>query len=231
MLVPPTEDESEGSERPSEPQTTPSPSHTSEAQVEPQPYPSPRPLPSIPTPDLNPEGSGGNHEGQSSSDKFLSGNKDDLTLQSVYDLYLSLCTQVTNQAAEIKDLKDQVKRLKKQTIPYIRHHKAWIRAIKPKKLNTEAQIRSLSRKPNCYTHTTRGLDDECIHRSKIGREGKEILKETMDAKGVCIQTGEEIPQAKLTVHKDPAFDELDDDAIDYMETEDAQDVGARGQDM
>ncbi|GJR76150.1 putative ribonuclease H-like domain-containing protein [Tanacetum coccineum] len=113
MLVPPTEDESEGSERPSEPQPTPSPSHTSEAQVEPQPDPSPRPLPSIPTPDLNPEGSGGNHGGQSSSDKFLSGNKDDLTLQSVYDLYLSLCTQVTDQAAEIKDLKDQQKRMDK----------------------------------------------------------------------------------------------------------------------
>ncbi|GKD37982.1 hypothetical protein Tco_1258189 [Tanacetum coccineum] len=27
------------------------------------------------------------------------------------------------------------------------------------------------------------------------------------------------------VHKDPAFDELDDDTMDYMETEDAQDVG------
>ncbi|GJR19531.1 hypothetical protein Tco_0968058 [Tanacetum coccineum] len=51
-----------------------------EAQVDPQPDPSPRPLPSIPTLDLNLEGSGGNHGGQSSSDKFLSGNKDDLTL-------------------------------------------------------------------------------------------------------------------------------------------------------
>ncbi|GKE01594.1 hypothetical protein Tco_1389577 [Tanacetum coccineum] len=29
----------------------------------------------------------------------------------------------------------------------------------------------------------------------------------------------------LQIHKDPAFDELDDDEIDYMETEDAQDVG------
>ncbi|GJT66787.1 hypothetical protein Tco_1018267 [Tanacetum coccineum] len=32
-------------------------------------------------------------------------------------------------------------------------------------------------------------------------------------------------KAKPTVHNDPAFDELDDDTIDYMETEDAQDVG------
>ncbi|GJR11938.1 hypothetical protein Tco_0794590 [Tanacetum coccineum] len=32
-------------------------------------------------------------------------------------------------------------------------------------------------------------------------------------------------KAEPSVHKDPAFDELDDDEIDYMETEDAQDVG------
>ncbi|GKF30823.1 hypothetical protein Tco_0100621, partial [Tanacetum coccineum] len=48
------------------------------------------------------------------------------------------------------------------------------------------------------------------HGAKISR--KEILKEKMDAKGVCI-------------HKDPLFDELADDMLDYMDTEDAQDVG------
>ncbi|GKD84080.1 hypothetical protein Tco_1350919 [Tanacetum coccineum] len=32
-------------------------------------------------------------------------------------------------------------------------------------------------------------------------------------------------KAEPSVHKDPAFDELDDDEIDYIETEDAQDVG------
>ncbi|GJY38393.1 retrovirus-related pol polyprotein from transposon TNT 1-94 [Tanacetum coccineum] len=40
-------------------------------------------------PDSILEGSGGNHGGQSSSDKSLSGNKGGLTLQSVYDLYKS----------------------------------------------------------------------------------------------------------------------------------------------
>ncbi|GKD74123.1 hypothetical protein Tco_1332405, partial [Tanacetum coccineum] len=32
-------------------------------------------------------------------------------------------------------------------------------------------------------------------------------------------------KAEPTIHKDPAFDELDDDTMDYMETEDAQDIG------
>ncbi|GJX08579.1 hypothetical protein Tco_0196511 [Tanacetum coccineum] len=60
MLVQPTEDEGATSERPSEPQPIPFPPH--------------------------PKSSGGNHGGQSSSDKSLSGNEGDMTLQSVYDL-------------------------------------------------------------------------------------------------------------------------------------------------
>ncbi|GJZ43530.1 putative ribonuclease H-like domain-containing protein, partial [Tanacetum coccineum] len=95
----------QGSERPSEPQPTPSHPHSSEAHVEPQSDPSPGPSPTIPIPDPILEGSGGNLGSQSSSDKSLSGSEGGLTLQSVYDLYLSLCTQVTAQAAEIKSLK------------------------------------------------------------------------------------------------------------------------------
>ncbi|GJZ22069.1 hypothetical protein Tco_0559108 [Tanacetum coccineum] len=61
MLVQPTEDEGEASERPSESQPIPSPSYPSEDQPESQPDPSPRPSHSILIPDSNPEGSGGNH--------------------------------------------------------------------------------------------------------------------------------------------------------------------------
>ncbi|GKE24708.1 hypothetical protein Tco_1436220 [Tanacetum coccineum] len=98
-----------------------------------RPDPSPRPSSSIPIPDSNPERSGGNHGGQLSSDRSLSGNEDGLTLQSVYDLCVSLCIQVTTQAAEIKDLKAQIKQLKKKAIPVINHHKAWFRAARFKK--------------------------------------------------------------------------------------------------
>ncbi|GKF72427.1 hypothetical protein Tco_0208541 [Tanacetum coccineum] len=67
MLVQPTEDEGEASERLSESQLIPSPSHPSEDQHESQPDLSPRPSPSIPILDSNPEGSGGNHRGHNSS--------------------------------------------------------------------------------------------------------------------------------------------------------------------
>ncbi|GKF46551.1 hypothetical protein Tco_0136353 [Tanacetum coccineum] len=91
MLAQPTEDEGAVSERPSETQPTSSPTHPSENRIEPQPDPSLRPSSSNPIPDSIPEGSGGNHGCQSSSDRSLSGNEDGLTLQSVYDLCVSLC--------------------------------------------------------------------------------------------------------------------------------------------
>ncbi|GKF10239.1 hypothetical protein Tco_0048165 [Tanacetum coccineum] len=162
MLIQPTEDEGDTLERQSEPQHIPSPPYPSTDQHETQTNPSPKPSPTTHITDSITEGSGRNHRGQSSIDRSLLENEGGMTLQSMYDLCISLCTQVTDQAKEIKHL-------------------------------------------------------------KIGR--KEIFDEKVDATGVCIQTGEEIHQSFPTVHKDPDFDELDDDAIDYIETEDVQDVG------
>ncbi|GJV02561.1 hypothetical protein Tco_1336130 [Tanacetum coccineum] len=109
MLVQPTEDEGALSERPSEAQPTPSLAHTSEVPIEPQTDSSP----------AHTKSSGGNLGGHSSSDKSLSGNKGEMTLQSVYDLCLSLCVQVSDQAKEIQHLKAQIKKLKKQAKPSV----------------------------------------------------------------------------------------------------------------
>ncbi|GJR68201.1 hypothetical protein Tco_0014266 [Tanacetum coccineum] len=137
------------------------------------------------------EGSGGNHGGQSSSDRSLSGNEGGMTLQSVYDLCISLCTQVTDQAKEIKHLKAQIKKLKKKAKPVITHHKAWMKSVSMKQ-------RLAGKK---------SLKKQWMQKESVSKQGRKPAK------------------AEPTVHKDPAFDELDDDTIDYMETEDAQDVG------
>ncbi|GKE90865.1 hypothetical protein Tco_1571960, partial [Tanacetum coccineum] len=145
MLVQPTPDEGAPSERPSEaqpapspaptnevpyePQTDSSPAHTSEVPIEQQTDPSPRPSPSTIIPDSIPETSGGNLGGHSSSDKSLSGNEGEMTLQSVYDLCIYLCVQVSNQAKEIHHLKAQIKKLKKQAKPVIHHHRAWLKSV------------------------------------------------------------------------------------------------------
>ncbi|GKF56060.1 putative ribonuclease H-like domain-containing protein, partial [Tanacetum coccineum] len=132
------------------------------------PDPSPRPSLYIPIPDSNLEDSSGNHRGQSSSDGSLSGNENGLTLQSVYDLCVSLYKQVTAQAAEIKGLKAQIKQLKKRK-----------KSIKKK----------------------------LMQKDSVSKQGRKNAK------------------SKPTIHEDPAFDDLDDildDAMDYLETEDAQ---------
>ncbi|GJR94843.1 hypothetical protein Tco_0267017 [Tanacetum coccineum] len=86
-------------------------------------------------------------------------------------------------AANIKDLKAQIKQLKKKARPVINHHKAWIKSLSMKK--------RLARKKKMES---------------VSKQGRKTFKS--------------VP----TVHKDPAFDDLDD-AIDYMETEDAHDEG------
>ncbi|GJU56608.1 hypothetical protein Tco_1230322 [Tanacetum coccineum] len=184
MLVQPTEDEGEASERQSEPQPTPSPPHTSADQHETQPDPSPRPLPTISIPDSIPKGSGGNHKRQSSNDSSLSGNEDGLTLQSVYNLFISLCTQVTDQAKEIKHLKAHINKLKKKANPVITHHKAWMKSVSMKQ--------RLARKKKWK------------QKESVSKQGRKSAKSTPIA------------------HTDQVFDDVDvNDAMDYMETEDA----------
>ncbi|GJR93413.1 ribonuclease H-like domain-containing protein [Tanacetum coccineum] len=142
------------SELPAEAQPDPSPAHTSKVPMEPQTDPSPRPLPSTIILDSIPDSSSGNLGGHSSSDKSLLGNEGEMTLQSVYDLCLSLCAQVSDQAKEIQHLKAQIKKLKKQAKP-----------------------------------------------------------------------GRKFAKGEPLVHRDTLFDEIPEDKIEYMETEDAQDVG------
>ncbi|GJX12497.1 hypothetical protein Tco_0204255 [Tanacetum coccineum] len=207
MLVQPTEDEGAPLERPSEAQPTPSPAHTSEVPLvpqtdsspahtsevpfEPQTDPSLRPSPSTIIPDSIPESSGGNLGGHSSSDKSLLGNEGEMTLQSVYDLCLSLCAQVSDQAKEIQHLKAQIKKLKKQAKPVIKHHRAWMQSVSLKQ--------RLARK--------RSSKKQWVHKESVSKQGRKFAK------------------GEPSVHRDPLFDDIPEVTLDYMETENAQDVG------
>ncbi|GJT70579.1 hypothetical protein Tco_1029865 [Tanacetum coccineum] len=207
MLVQPTEDEGAPSERPSEvqptpspaptskvpikPQTDSSPAHTSKVPIEQQTDPSLRPSPSTIIPDSILETSGGNLGGHSSSDKSLSGNEGEMTLQSVYDLCLSLCAQVSDQAKEIQHLKAQIKKLKKQAKPVIKHHRAWMQSVSLKQ--------RLARK--------RSSKKQWVHKESVSKQGRKFAK------------------GEPSVHRDPLFDDIPEDTLDHMETENAQVVG------
>ncbi|GJZ15293.1 hypothetical protein Tco_0550970 [Tanacetum coccineum] len=94
-----------------------------------QPDPSPRPSPTHIVLDSILEPTGENLGDHSSNNTSLSGNEDDMTLQNVYDLCISLCKQVTDQAKEIKLLKAKITKLKKQANPVIKHHKAYLKSV------------------------------------------------------------------------------------------------------
>ncbi|GJU25895.1 putative ribonuclease H-like domain-containing protein [Tanacetum coccineum] len=191
IMVQPTKDEGDTLETHSEPQPIPSLPYPSTYQHKTQTNPFPRPSPTTHITDSILKGSGGNHGGQSSSDRSLSGNEGGMTLQSVYDLCISLCTHVTDQAKEIKHLKAQIKKLKKKAKRVITHHRAWMKSVSMKqRLAGKKSLKKL-----------------WMQMESVSKQGRKPAK------------------AEPTVHKDLAFDELDDDAIDYMKTEDAQDVG------
>ncbi|GJU89278.1 hypothetical protein Tco_1301701 [Tanacetum coccineum] len=167
MLVQPTQDEGATSERLSEAQPSPSPEPTSEAPNEsqpdssfaqssevpfeqqpdlspsPSPRPSPNPSPTPIIPDSIPEPTGENLGDHSFNDTSLSGNEDAMTLQNVYDLCISLCKQVSDQAKEIKLLKAKITKLKKKANPVIKHFKAYQKRISKEQ---RQQRKSLSKK-------------------------------------------------------------------------------------
>ncbi|GKB65683.1 hypothetical protein Tco_0921869 [Tanacetum coccineum] len=136
MLVQPTQDEGASSESQSVEQSSPSPTPTGDVPNESlpdstsaQPSPSQQPSPTPIVPDSIPEHTGENLGDHSFNDQSLSGNEDAMTLQNVYDLCISLCKQVSDQAKEIELLKAKIKRLKKKATPVINHFKAYQKRI------------------------------------------------------------------------------------------------------
>ncbi|GJZ02304.1 hypothetical protein Tco_0520265 [Tanacetum coccineum] len=152
----PTPSPAPTSEVPHEPPTDSSPVHTSEVPLEQQTDPSPRPSPTTTIPDSIPETSGGNIGGHSSSDKSLSGNEGDMTIQSVYDWIVI----VSNQAKEKQDLKAHITKLKKQAKPVIKHHKAWLKSVS---LKQRFPRKSFSRKHR-------------VHKEYVSKQGRKFAK-------------------------------------------------------
>ncbi|GKF32723.1 hypothetical protein Tco_0102521, partial [Tanacetum coccineum] len=148
------------SEVPNESLPDSSSTQPSEEPFEQQPRPSPRPLPTPIVPDSIPEPTGENLGDHSSNDTSLSGNEDDMTLQNVYDLCISLCKQVSDQAKEIKLLKAKINKLKKQAKPVIKHHKAYLKTVS---LQQRFPRKSFSKKHR-------------MHKESVSKQGRKIAK-------------------------------------------------------
>ncbi|GJS26216.1 putative ribonuclease H-like domain-containing protein [Tanacetum coccineum] len=174
MLVQPTEDEGAPSERPSEAQPTPSPAHTSEAPFEPHTDSSPAHTSEVPIEQQN--------------DPSPRPSPSTIIPDSIPE---TSGGNLGDQAKEIQHLKAQIKKLKKQAKPVIKHHRAWMQSVSLKQ--------RLARK--------RSSKKQWVHKESVSKQGRKFAK------------------GEPSVHRDPLFDEIPEDTLDYMETENAQDVG------
>ncbi|GJW62897.1 hypothetical protein Tco_0112232 [Tanacetum coccineum] len=94
------------------------------------------------------------------NDTSLLGNEDDMTLQNVYDLCISLCQQVSDQAKEIKLLKAKINKLKKQAKPVIKHHTAYLKSVS---LHQRFPRNSYSKKHR-------------VHKESVSKQGRKKAK-------------------------------------------------------
>ncbi|GJW41508.1 hypothetical protein Tco_0067353 [Tanacetum coccineum] len=87
----------------------------------------------------------------------------------------------------------------------------------------KAQIKKLKKKAKpVITHHRAWMKSVSLKQRLAGK--KSLKKNWMQKESVSKQ-GRKSAKAEPSVHKDPLFDELPDDTLDYMDTEDAQDVG------
>ncbi|GJS41026.1 hypothetical protein Tco_0566069 [Tanacetum coccineum] len=227
MLVQPTQKEGTSSERLSEAHPTPSPEPTSEAPNEsmndsssaqssevpfeqqpdlspsPSPRPSPNPSPTPNIPDSIPEHTGENLGDHSFNDTSLSGNEDAMTLQNVYDLCISLCKQVSDQAKEIKLLKAKITKLKRKANPVIKHFKAYQKRISKEQRHQrkhlskkkKVQIKSVSKQGR---KNAKG-DGKAKENAQSEGRTKEMMDEDKETDEVGLSTEDEVSTAKKGV--------------------------------
>ncbi|GJX21065.1 hypothetical protein Tco_0223742 [Tanacetum coccineum] len=99
--------------------------------------------------------------------------------------------EVSDQAKEIQHLKAQIKKLKRQATPVIKHHRSWMHNVS---LKQRLARKKFSKK-------------QWVHKESVSKQGRKFSK------------------GKPLVHRDPLFDDIPEDTLDHMETENAQVVG------
>ncbi|GJV38816.1 hypothetical protein Tco_1417256 [Tanacetum coccineum] len=90
----------------------------------------------------------------------------------------------------------------------------------------KAQIKKLKKKAKPVITRHKAWMKSISMKQRLA--GKKSLKTKWMQKESVSKQGRKYAKAEPTVHKDPAFDDLDDivdDAMDYIESEDAQDEG------
>ncbi|GJX99823.1 hypothetical protein Tco_0356842, partial [Tanacetum coccineum] len=172
----------------------------------PSPRPSPNPSPTPNIPDSIPEHTGENLGDHSFNDTSLSGNEDAMTLQNVYDLCISLCKQVSDQAKEIKLLKAKITKLKKKANPVIKHFKAYQKRISKEQRQQRKHL-SKKKKVQIESVSKQGRknakgDGKAKENAQSEGRTKEMMDEDKETDEVGLSTEDEVSTAKKGVSTD-----------------------------
>ncbi|GJS15129.1 hypothetical protein Tco_0409601 [Tanacetum coccineum] len=172
----------------------------------PSPRPSPNPSPTPNIPDSIPEHTGENLGDHSFNDTSLSGNEDAMTLQNVYDLCISLCKQVSDQAKEIKLLKAKITKLKKKANPVIKHFKAYQKRISKEQRQQRKRL-SKKKKVQIESVSKQGRknakgDGKAKENAQSEGRTKEMMDEDKETDEVGLSTEDEVSTAKEGVNTD-----------------------------
>ncbi|GJW49089.1 hypothetical protein Tco_0090440 [Tanacetum coccineum] len=244
MLVQPAHDEGASSERLSDEQPSPSPTPTGEipneslpdsSSAQPSevpfehhpdtsPSPSPRPSPTPIIPDSIPEPSGENLGDHSSNDASLSGNEDDMTLQNVYDLCISLCQQVPFEQQPEPSPSPSPRPSPTPLPTPIVHDSIPEPTDQAKEIKLlKAKIKKLKKKAKpVIQHHKEYLKIISLQQKFLKKRFSK--KPRMHKKAVSKQ-GRKKAKGESSVQRDPLFEVLPEDKIDHMETENAQTEG------
>ncbi|GJV04553.1 putative ribonuclease H-like domain-containing protein [Tanacetum coccineum] len=195
----------------------------------PSPRPSPNPSPTPIVPDSIPEPTGENLGDHSFNDTSLSGNEDAMTLQNVYDLCISLCKQVSDQAKEIELLKAKIKRLKKKATPVINHFKAYQKRISKEQRQQRKRSSKKKRvqKESVSKQGRKNAKGDGKAKENAQSEGrtKEMMDEDKETDEVGLSTEDEVSTAKEGVSTDRpklSTDDLKVSTDEQMESNDDQ---------
>ncbi|GJR07144.1 hypothetical protein Tco_0530128 [Tanacetum coccineum] len=96
--------------------------------------------------------------------------------------------------------------------------------VTPLFASIEVQVEPQS-DPSPRSSPSTHIPDSILKSSGGNHGGKKSLKKNWMPKESVSRQGRKSAKAKPSVHKNPLFDELPDHTLDYMDTEDAQDVG------
>ncbi|GJT29631.1 putative ribonuclease H-like domain-containing protein [Tanacetum coccineum] len=112
---------------------------------------------------------------------------------NVADLLTKAFDTCSTQAAEIKDLKAQIKQLKKKTRPVINHHKAWFRAARLKKQQKKKDM------------------EKSKKRRSVSKQGRKAVKSSKGAPSVQTHTDWDGLDTDLEASLNEAMDTLAQD--------------------